>query len=292
VRNQILRNFELASAAGVRSSRDLDVVIVGGGPTGVELAGGIRELYDKVLARDFADLDVEHATITIVEATDRVLGTFAPKLSERAARGLRARNITLSLGVGVARVVPGGVDLADGREIRGGTVVWAAGVRANPIASELGLPTGRGGRIVVNADLSVPGHPDVFVIGDVAASSSDDGGILPQVAPVAIQGGRHVGRQIQRRIHEQPPEPFRYKDKGSMATIGRNSAVAQLPKGIALTGVIGWIAWLGLHLLYLIGFRNRANVLVNWAWNYLTYDRGARLIEEDPGDPAGRSEAH
>jgi NADH dehydrogenase len=292
VRSEILNHFERVSAAGLASSPELDVIIVGGGPTGVELAGGIRELYDKVLARDFPDIDVEQATITLVEATDRVLGTFAPKLSERAARALGARNITLSLGVGVERVVPGGVDLANGRQIRGGTVIWAAGVRANPIASEFGLPVGRGGRVVVNEDLSVPDHPEVFVIGDVAASPSDDGGMLPQVAQVAIQGGRHVARQIQRRITEQPPEPFRYKDKGSMATIGRNAAVAQLPNGVTLTGFIGWIAWLALHLLYLIGFRNRANVLVNWAWNYLTYDRGARLIGEDAGVPAARTDAN
>jgi NADH dehydrogenase len=285
VRSHLLHRFEAASAAGGAADGELDVVIVGGGPTGVEMAGGIRELYDKVLARDFPDLPIRTAKITLVEATDRVLGTFAPKLSASAERALRKRGIDLALGTGVDRVVPGGVDLADGRAIRGGTVIWAAGVRANPLASEFGLPVGRGGRVVVDADLSVRDHPEVFVVGDVAASPSVDGGALPQVAQVAIQGGRHVARQIRRRLVGEPTEPFRYKDKGSMATIGRNAAVTQLPNGITLTGPVGWLAWLGLHILYLIGFRNRANVLVNWAWNYVTYDRGARLIGEDVDDP-------
>jgi NADH:ubiquinone reductase (H+-translocating) len=286
VRGHLLHRFEDASAAGTTAPGDLDVVIVGGGPTGVELAGGIRELYDKVLARDFPHLAVRDATITLVEATDRVLGTFAPELSESAARALRSRGITLALGTGVRCVEQGGVQLADGRIIDAGTVVWAAGVRANPLAAEFGLPVTRGGRVQVEADLSIAGRPDVFVIGDVAASPSVDGAPLPQVAQVAIQGGRHVARQIRRRREGLGTEPFRYKDKGSMATIGRNAAVTQLPNGITLTGPIGWIAWLALHLLYLIGFRNRANVLVNWAWNYVTYDRGARLIGEDAGAPA------
>ena len=285
VRAHLLHRFEAASSAGTRDDHDLDVVIVGGGPTGVELAGGIRELYDKVLARDFPDLDVRAARITLVEATDRVLGTFAPRLSDSAARQLRRRNITLQLGTGVARVVADGVELADGRKISGGTVIWAAGVRANPLAAAFGLSTGRGGRVVVRPNLTVDDHPDVFVVGDVAASLDDGGLPLPQVAQVAIQGGRHAARQIERRLAGLPLEPFHYKDKGAMATIGRNAAVTELPNGIKLSGPIGWVAWLGLHLLYLIGFRNRANVLVNWAWNYLTYDRGARLIGADVNDP-------
>jgi NADH:ubiquinone reductase (H+-translocating) len=289
VRAHILHSFETASIALTSGqgldANALDVVIVGGGPTGVELAGGIRELYDGVLARDFRDLDVRAANITLVEATDRVLGTFAPRLSDSAAMALRKRNIVLALGTGVDRVIPGGVELADGRKILGGTVIWAAGVRANPLAVEFGLPTGRGGRVAVLPDLTIDGHPELFVVGDVAASPSDDGAPLPQVAQVAIQGGRHVAKQIERRLEGLPSKPFRYKDKGSMATIGRNAAVTQLPNGIKLTGPIGWLAWLGLHLLYLVGFRNRANVFVNWAWNYLTYDRGARLIGDDTNDP-------
>jgi NADH dehydrogenase len=231
---------------------------------------------------------VRGARITLVEATNRVLGTFAPRLSESAARQLQRRNIDLALGSGVERVVADGVMLADGRQIRGGTVIWAAGVRANPLAAAFGLPIGRGGRVLVQPDLTVEDHPEVFVIGDVAASPDGRDAPLPQVAQVAIQGGRHAARQIQRRLEGLPSQRFHYKDKGSMATIGRNAAVSELPHGITLTGPIGWLAWLGLHLLYLIGFRNRANVLVNWAWNYLTYDRGARLIGDDVNDPRVR----
>lgn len=293
LRTTLLHRFEHASAAvgskGDRANRRnddhlLDVVIVGGGPTGVELAGGVRELYDKVLAKDFPELDARRARITLVEATDRVLGTFAPRLSDRAATALRKRNVTLELGTGVAEIHADRVELADGRSVPAGTIVWAAGVRAHPMAEAFGLPVDRNGRVVVRDDLSVEGHREVFVIGDVAASPSDDGAPLPQVAQVAIQGGRHVARTIDARLAGQATKPFHYKDKGAMATIGRNAAVAELPSGVQLSGPIGWLAWLALHLLYLIGFRNRANVLVNWAWNYLTYDRGARLIDHEEDD--------
>jgi NADH:ubiquinone reductase (H+-translocating) len=281
LRTRILRRFEHASALQSRDPGALDVVIVGGGPTGVELAGGVRELYDKVLAKDFPELDPAHARITLVEATDRVLGTFAPELSDRAAAGLRRRNVSLELGTGVARIHHDRVELADGRALPAGTIVWAAGVRANPLAETFGLPVGRAGRVRVRDDLTVEGRPEVFVIGDVSASPAEDGTPLPQVAQVAMQGGRHVAHVIDSRLRGRPAEPFRYNDKGAMATIGRNAAVAELPSGLKLSGPIGWLAWLALHLVYLIGFRNRANVLVNWAWNYVTYDRGARLIGHD-----------
>jgi NADH dehydrogenase len=184
------------------------------------------------------------------------------------------------LGTGVARVDEGGVHLVDGRLLPSRTVVWTAGVRASPLAALLDLPLGRGGRLLVDDDLSVPGHPEVFAVGDVAAALDLDGTPLPQVAQPAIQGGRHAARQIHRRLQDLPGEPFRYHDKGSMATIGRNEAVTELPRGIRLWGWLGWLSWLGLHLVQLMGFRNRLNVLVNWAWNYVTYDRGARLLAE------------
>jgi NADH dehydrogenase len=180
--------------------------------------------------------------------------------------------------VGVERIAADAVHLADGQRIVAQTVVWAAGVRANPLAEMLDVPLSRGGRISVQPDLSTASRPEIFAVGDIAA---DEAAPLPQVAQPAIQGGRHVAEQIVRRLAGHPTEPFHYKDKGSMATIGRLDAVAEFPNGLRLNGPIGWLAWLGLHIVYLMGFRNRANVLVNWAWNYLTYDRGARLLAED-----------
>ncbi len=279
LRTHVLLQFELAAT----DDRDLDeggltVVVAGGGPTGVELAGGLHELFSMVLAKDYPRLDVRRARVVLVEMADRVLGTFAPRLSTSALRTLRARGIEVVLGVGVDKVEPGAVHLSDGTRIATRTLVWTAGVKASPLGATLGLPTARGGRVAVGADLAVDGHREVFVIGDLAGSVDASGQLLPQVAPVAIQGGRHVARQIERRLNGEPTTGFRYRDKGSMATIGRRAAVAQLPGGIRFAGTLGWVSWLALHLVMLIGFRNRANVLVNWAWNYVTYDRGSRLI--------------
>ncbi len=288
IRTEILRRFERA-ASDVAAGRTvpegaLAIAIVGGGPTGVELAGGLQELLSRVLKRDFPSLNVDGARITLVEATDRVLGTFAPKLSSRAARTLERMGVTLQLGTGVSSIEAGAVVLADGRRIAAGTIIWAAGVKAGPLAAASGLPLGRGGRIVVDERLRVPTHPDVYVIGDLGASLDGKGGVLPQLAQVAIQGGRYVGRSICCELAAtRSPKAFRYRDKGTMATIGRHAAVAEFPIGLRLWGPIGWAAWLGLHIVYLIGFRNRVNVLVNWSWNYLTYDHGSRLIESDDG---------
>lgn len=285
IRSHILRRFEVA-AADVAAGRPLTpgalaIAIVGGGPTGVELAGGLQELVTRVLRRDFPTLPVDEARITLVEATDRVLGTFAPKLSTKAARALERMGVTLALGTGVQAIDPGAVVLADGRRLTAGTIIWAAGVKAGPLAQASGLPLGRGGRIVVDELLRVPTHPDVFAVGDIAASLDRKGQPLPQVAQVAIQGGRHAGRTICAELAGKPGRAFRYRDKGTMATIGRHAAVAELPLGVRLSGPVGWAAWLGLHILYLIGFRNRVNVLVNWSWNYLTYDHASRLIDGD-----------
>jgi NADH:quinone reductase (non-electrogenic) len=281
LRSHVLRCFE--DAADDPSLIDdglLTVVIAGGGPTGVELAGGLMELFTKVLRKDFPTLDLRRARVVLVEMADRLLGTFAPRLSSRAYRTLSRRGIEIMLGVGVDKVEADAVQLRDGTRIPTRTLVWTAGVVATPLARTLGGPAGPGGRIAVAPDLSVPGHSEVFAVGDIAVSGDGQDGSLPGVAQVAIQGGRHAGRMIRAQLDGQPTTPFRYRDKGSMATVGRHDAVAELPGGIRLTGPIGWLAWLGLHLLYLIGFRNRANVLVNWAWNYLTYDRGSRIIGE------------
>jgi NADH dehydrogenase len=281
LRGAILDRFEQV-AAGPEPPRegDLDVVICGGGPTGVEMAGAVRELFTKVISRDFRGDEVGRARVVLVEAADRLLATFSTLSSDRALRTLRRRGVEVILGTGVAGVDASGVHLADDRLLPSRIVVWAAGVRASPLAGLLDLPLGRGGRLIVDTDLSVPSRPEVFAVGDIAAAPDLDGTPLPQVAQPAIQGGRHAARQIRRRLQDLPGEPFRYHDKGSMATIGRNEAVTELPRGIRLWGWPGWVSWLGLHLVELMGFRNRLNVLVNWAWNYVTYDRGARLLAE------------
>jgi NADH:ubiquinone reductase (H+-translocating) len=286
VRSHLLNLFERASARD-GAAVDLGIVVVGGGPTGVEMAGGLRELIDKVFRKDFPDLAAVPAPITLIEAADRVLGPFHESLSQQAAMTLRDRNITVELGVGVDHVEPDEVVLRDGRRFAAGTIIWAAGVTANPVAALLGVPLGRGGRIPVLDDLSLPDHPDVFAIGDIGLPPGDP---LPQVAQPAIQEGAHAAAMIAARIEGRPSTAFRYHDKGSMATIGRNQAVVEFPNGLRFHGFIGWLMWLGLHLIELMGFRNRANVLVNWAWNYLTYDHGSRLLLDRPEDRAMRDE--
>ncbi len=279
IRTKVLESFEAADAdPALVDDGVLNIVIVGGGPTGVELAGGMSELVDRVLRRDYPGLEIDRARIVLIEGADRLLGSFASKLSKRAEKRLVKMGVELKLGVAVAEVTAASVRLDDGTDIPTSTVVWAAGVKANEIGTALGGELDRGGRILVGKDLSVPGNPDVWVIGDLASSPTGDGRPLPQVAPVAVQGGEFVAKAIAARIEGRESEEFRYRDKGSMATIGRNAAVVELPNGRTLSGWPGWITWLGLHLVLLIGFRNRANVLVNWAWNYWTYDRGSRLI--------------
>jgi NADH:ubiquinone reductase (H+-translocating) len=290
LRHHVLLQFERASVdPSLMDDGILNVVIAGGGPTGVELAGGLMELFGKVLARDFPTLDVRRARVILTEPAGTLLSSFHPKLAERARRTLASRGVEVVLGQGVAGTDGKAVELTDGTRIPSPTLVWTAGVRANPLAEVLAEQLGagtltRGARIVVERDLTVPGHPEIAVIGDLAAATDGAGNLLPQVAPVAIQAGRLVAANLAGELEGRAPVPFRYRDKGSMATIGRHDAVAQLPGGLRFSGPLGWLAWLVLHLVMLIGFRNRANVLVNWAWNYVTYDRGSRLIvgSEEP----------
>jgi NADH:ubiquinone reductase (H+-translocating) len=281
LRVHVLTRFEEAAAdRSTVGAGALDIVVCGGGPTGVEVAGGLRELYTMVLAKDFPHLPVREARIVLVEMADRLLTPFDPRSSERARRTLAKRGVEVRLGTSVASVEHELVHLADGTAIAAGTIVWATGVRAEALAATTGTPTTRGGRLVVEPDLTLPGHPEVFAIGDIAASPGADGAPLPQVAQPAIQGGKHVARQIRRRLDGEPTEPFRYHDKGQMATIGRHAAVTELANGWRISGPLGWAAWLGLHLVYLMGFRNRIKVFVDWVWNYITYDRGSRILRE------------
>jgi len=288
LRDHILAVFEDAEVTPDVDAAVLDVVVCGGGPTGVEMAGGLKDLYDHVLSKDFPDLPVAEARITVVEALDRLLDGFSDQSSRAARDTLERRGVRVMTDSPVQQVVPDGVLLQSGEHLAAGTVVWATGVRSAPLAETLGVELGKGGRIVVGPDLSVPGQPEVFAIGDIAVDPDHP---LPQVAQPAIQGGKHVAEQILRRLRGEPTVAFEYVDKGSMATIGRRAAVADLPIGLRLKGTVGWLAWLGLHLVYLIGGRNRLSVLVDWCWNYLTYDRASRLLSPTTdGLPGGSTD--
>ena len=279
LRSHILRQFELADVAPALIEQGaLNFVIVGGGPTGVEMAGSLRELFHMVLRKDFPHLNVSKARVILVEAMDKVLLPFAEPLRQNALKTLRERGVEVMLNEAVVKATAESITLKSGKVIPTRTIIWGAGVKASPLGAAIGLETTRGGRVVVNPDLSVPDHPEVFVIGDMAASKDAQGNLYPQLAQVAIQGGKHVVRQINHRLHNEPGQPFIYHDPGTMATIGRNAAVAQFPIGWKFTGFVAWLMWLFLHLMYLVGFRNRLNVFVNWMWNYFTYDRSPRLI--------------
>jgi len=285
LRNHVIAQFERADAdPSLLGSGALTFVVLGGGPTGVEMAGALMELFGMVFAKDFRRLDVGAARVVLLEMGDAVLAPFSGRAQRHALEQLRRRGVDVRLGCQVTAVAPDSVTLASGEVVPTRTVVWAAGVKANPLADVLGVEQGRGGRIVVTPELRIPGHEHSFVIGDLAAIEGPGGVLLPQVAQVAKQSGAYVGKTIARSLRGRPAKrPFRYLDKGTMATIGRNSAVADLPLRIRLTGFVAWVVWLFLHLLYLVGFRNRLSVLVSWGWSYLTWDRGPRLIL-DPTD--------
>ncbi|MEX2504987.1 MAG: NAD(P)/FAD-dependent oxidoreductase [Egicoccus sp.] len=278
LRNAVLRRFEAASAARATSGPStpgLTFLVAGGGPTGVELAGALAELVDLVVRRDHPDLDLSTVRIVLVEPRDRLLGTFSVASGEHAREQLERRGVEVRLGVGVARAAADHVELTDGEIVATQTLVWAAGVAASPLAAVLGAPLTTGRRVAVDEHLRVVGCGDVYAIGDVAGFPLEGGGTLPQVAPVAMQQADHVARTI---LEGPPSQGFRYRDKGSMATIGRAAAVAELPGHIRLRGALGWLAWLTLHLLQLVGFKNRFGVLASWIWNYATVDHAARLI--------------
>lgn len=277
----IRRRVYLAYEAAERESDPalqrawLTFVVVGAGPTGVELAGALAEIGRHTLARDFRRIDSTGVRVVLLEGCDRVLPPFPPALSEKARRNLERLGVTVRTGAYVTRIDDGGVEIG-GERIAARTVLWAAGVQASPLARSLGAPLDRSGRVLVAPDLSIPGHPEVFVVGDLAAVTCD-GKEVPGMAQGAIQGGRQVATNIQRALAGKPALPFRYRDKGSMATIGRAAAVVDVGR-FAFSGFWAWMFWWVVHILFLIGFRNRFLVLFNWAWSYLTYQRGARLI--------------
>jgi NADH dehydrogenase len=278
IRRRILLAFEKAETEPdpEERARLLNFVIVGGGPTGVEMAGAIAELANRALAKDFRSIDPRCARIILVEAAPRLLTPFDPSLSEGAKRSLEQLGVGVRLGAAVTAVDSNGVSMGAER-IEASTVIWGAGVMASPAARWLHADTDRAGRVKVAADLSVPGQPNIFVIGDTAAAVGADGKPLPGVAPVAKQQGQYVAALLIARAHGQSLPPFHYRDFGSLATIGRKRAIVQVGR-LKLTGFIAWVLWSVAHVYFLIGFRNRFVVAINWLWNYITFQRGTRLI--------------
>jgi NADH:ubiquinone reductase (H+-translocating) len=285
IRRRVLLAFERAEREpdAARQGELLSFVVIGGGPTGVELAGAVAELAKFVLDRDFRRIDPSAARVTLVEAGPRILPSFPPETSDSAVGQLHELGVDVRRGTRVTAIEPGAVLLeppGGGAERIGCAVaLWAAGVRAHPLTATLGVPLDPAGRVLVRPDLSVPGHPRAFVVGDAARFDGKDGRPLPGVSPVAMQQARAIARSIRRAIVGRPPLPFAYRDKGSMATIGRRRAVAVVDR-MRLSGFIAWLAWLIVHIWYLIGFKNRIVVMTIWAWSYATYRRGARLITE------------
>ena len=278
MRRRVLLAFERAEREPDPDRRRalLTFVLIGGGPTGVELAGALAEISHQSLARDFRHFDPGSARIILIEAGPTLLSAFPPHLREAARRDLEALGVEVMTGAAVTDVQDGAVVIGSKR-VEAATILWAAGVAASPVAATLGARLDRAGRVFVNADLTIEGHPEVFVIGDLAVLAGGDGKPLPGVAQVAIQMGKHAAHNIMRALEGQPYRPFKYKNLGNMATIGRASAVADFER-FTMKGLPAWLAWLFVHIFNLIGFRNRLVVMVQWAWAYITYQRGIRLI--------------
>lgn len=278
IRRRILTSFEEAERETDPARRKalMTFVVVGGGPTGVEMAGAIAEIARYSLARDFRHIDTRDARVLLIEASNRLLAAFPESLSQRALRDLRRLGVDVRFGKAVTGVADGMVMVGD-ETIPAETIVWAAGVRASPLGQSLGVELDRAGRVKVNPDLTIPDHPEIFVIGDMALLNGEDGKPLPGVAQVAMQQGTWAAGNIRRAMRGLPLLPFHYRDLGNMATIGRNAAIADI-RGLRLTGFIAWLAWAGVHIINLIGFRNRVLVALQWLWGYLTFQRGARLI--------------
>jgi NADH dehydrogenase len=284
LRSRLLTCFEQATLTtdALERRRLLTFAVVGAGPTGVEYSGAVAELINHVLPKDYRRLDFTEVSVVLIEAGERVLASFAPRLSRLAARSLQRKGVRIVLGEAVREVDERGLLLQGGERIDANTVVWTAGVRAAPPLKLDPDSLARGGRIKVTPSLHLAAHPEVFVIGD-AAAVEDAGSVLPMLAPVAIQGGKYVGRAIAARIMDREIPTFRYRDKGTMATVGRGAAVAQIGP-VHINGLLGWFIWIFVHLLYLVGFRSRALALASWAWNYFFWDRPVRLIVEASHD--------
>ena len=282
VRNHLLHQFEQAVQepdAAVRLAR-LTFVIAGGGPSGVEMAGAISELVQMVLSRDYKNIDPAEVKVLLLEGANQLLAGMPPDLSQQAAQVLERKGVQVRFNAQVTGFDGAAVTLGSGDILPANTLIWTAGVRAAPLVAQLGVPLGSQGRVRLTPTLQVPGYPEIYVIGDAGLLEGPDGQALPMVAPVAIQQGELAAANIRRALRGEAALPFVYHDPGMLATIGRSQAVARL-WGLSLTGFLAWLVWLGVHLMQLIGFRNRLLVLINWAWDYLFYDRAVRLILND-----------
>ena len=278
LRRRILLAFEFAEKTTDEAARKaaMTFVIIGGGPTGVEMAGAIAEISRYTMAKDFRHIDPSQARVILIEGAPRLLAAYPEDLSESARKQLVQLGVEVRTNARATNITEAGVQM-NGEFIPCRVKIWAAGNNASFVGKTLDAPADRVGRVIVNDDLTIPGHREVQVIGDLANFSHQNGGPLPGISPVAMQQGRHAARNIRRMIRGQQPQRFRYFDKGTMATIGRNKAVADL-KFFHLSGFPAWLAWLFVHIIFLVGFRNRLLVFIQWAWAYLTFDKGARLI--------------
>jgi NADH dehydrogenase len=282
LRNRLLLSLEAADALPEGSSPQLNYVVVGGGPTGVETSGALAELIRIAIRRDGLRIDETKVRILLVDLASRLLTAFPPSASTYAARELTGKGVEVRCGRSVVEVQEHAIRFADGERIDTAAVIWAAGVTASgTLAHDLAVTPGAGGRARVTSDLRVVESANVWAVGDAAAVPLNAAEYCPQLAPVAIQSGHHCGQQILRVLRGEATQPFHYRNKGIMATIGRNEAVAKLPGGIIIRGRAGWLAWLSLHLFYLIGFRNRLRVMINWTWRYFDWPSGPRLIVAD-----------
>jgi len=291
LRNQILGRFEATDRdPALINDGALTFVVVGGGPTGVETAGALVDLFHHELRRDYADLAVNQARVVLVQRGDSLLPGYTEHLRAYTRKTLEERGVEVRLGNAVTEVSASGVRLQSGEALRTHTTIWAGGLHVGPLADQLGLPQGEKGRMIVGSDLSVAGHPDVFVVGDLA-QMTDGGQILPQLAQPAIQSGAHAAHQITRRLMGESGLPFHYVNLGTMATIGRGTAVCAFPTGLTLQGSVAWLAWLSVHLVELSGMRNRLDVLGDWGWNLLTHERAADIVI-DPAEILARGESH
>jgi NADH:quinone reductase (non-electrogenic) len=281
IRRRVLLAFELAErqAASGKEQVQLNFVVVGGGPTGVELAGTLAEIARRALTNEFRTIDPRKTRIVLLEGGPRILPAYPEDLSRSAEEQLRRLGVEVHTSALVTRVTPGAVHMGE-TQLAAAVILWAAGVAASPLGKKLRAPVDRAGRVVVNPDLSLPGHSEVFVIGDLAALKDENGKLLPGVAPVAMQEGKATAHNIAAELRGEARKNFHYFNKGNLATIGRAAAVAEFGK-IHISGFLAWLAWLFIHVFFLIGFRNRIIVLVQWAWSYFTYERGARLITGD-----------